>query len=178
MTDTEIAKIEIALRSKPSQQNLEWNEFREIYFLVLAPVPSQYAQSVLLWILRDCKVWRPTTDQIHDYCLRLAGCVSPDGAAVVREVRSAIARFGKFGRPVPGRNLHLLGTPRMSLAALRFVDQRGGWPALLETAIGNEEIFWHQAEADASAVCETLKIEQERSRCQPMRPLLPAGAPQ
>lgn len=172
MTNKEMLPILIALRSKPAQTSLTDEEFSQVYQYVLKQTPPEHAETLVRWIMLECKRWRPTTDQIHAYSQRLAGTVTPDGGAVIREIRQAITRFGKFHMPVPGRpNLKLLGTPRMSYEALRFVEEHGGWCELLESEVGNREIFWHEAEKRASTLCETIRIEQTSRRLNPAQSL-------
>lgn len=153
-----------ALRSKKSQQNLDWDDERELYFLVLEQVPSEFAPDIVLWLLRDCKIWRPTTDQVYDFTRKLMGQGDRTGHDVIIEIRAAIEKYGPFGRQHPKKkHIRLPGIPEeLSPVAKRFVDRRGGWGVLCTAQYTSEEWFWKDAEAEVSQIADAMQIEARR----------------
>lgn len=161
MTDLEFAKIEVALKSKPAQALLDWDEVRELYFMVLGDIPSVYVPGIMRWIVTECKIWRPTTDQVYDFCQKIGGNTTIQGATVVREVRDAIREFGINAKPHPERpTITIEGPPpTLSEAALRFVDFRGGWPILCTEQYRSEEFYIKQCIEEASEICDQIRVE-------------------
>jgi len=162
MTDLEFSTVEIALKSKPAQTLLDWESVRELYFLVLGDVPSVYVPAIVRWIVTECKVWRPTTDQVYDFCQKINGRTTIQGAHVVREVRDAIREFGVNAMPNPARPSTTIEgpPPTLSEAAKRFVEFRGGWVQLCTEQFRSEEFYFKQCIEDATEACEQIRIEK------------------
>lgn len=165
MTDTEWAQVSIVLQSKPAHGALTWDQVAELYVHVVAPIPSEFVRPLILWIVRDCKVWRPTTDMIFDWYAVRAGLQERPGSAVAAELKAAIAQYGLYGVRHPQRpRVWTVGQPDgLSEAAKRLVAERGGWAALCSAQTGDEEWYWRHVAEDAGRILEALRIESERS---------------
>ena len=166
MNGKQIAYIEVGLKTKPTQDNLNDRQFVELLTQLLMDVPGELTSRLFEWVVAsESGEFRPTIGALHAQIQLLLGIVSPNGASVLRELRAAAVKYGPNAVPVAGRPgcFDAGPPPDLSEAARRFVDQRGGWAAFCCSEPGNTpDIFWRHAEQEAEAVVEALKIEAAR----------------
>lgn len=178
MTNKEISAVLTALKSKPTQITLNEEEFALVYRYVLKDVDSAMVKPLMDWILLECKTWMPTTDAVHDFVQKISGTAPLTGAEVIREVRAKIQKYSIYGKRVLEMpTLRLEGAPPLSDEARAFVNARGGWKELCEETFTNEDFHWREAEKQAVAICEELKLESSRKLIASVQPDREAIAP-